>query len=35
MISVLIKGKDSSGATRAWAVALMKDIAERVYQASK
>lgn len=35
MISVIIKGKDSTPETRAWAVNLMKDISERAYNASK
>jgi hypothetical protein len=35
MISVMIKGKDSTDATRAWAVGLMKEISEHVYNASK
>lgn len=35
MISVMIKGKDSSLETRAWAVSLMKEISERAYNASK
>lgn len=35
MISVIIKGKDSSLETRKWAVSLMKDISERAYSVSK
>ncbi|MBP6931264.1 MAG: serine hydrolase [Candidatus Pacebacteria bacterium] len=35
MISVIIKGKDSSDESRAWAVGLMKEISEQAYLASK
>lgn len=35
MISVMIKGKDSSESTRALAVKLMKEISEHAYEASK
>lgn len=35
MISVMIKGKDSTNATRTWAVGLMKEISEHIYEASK
>lgn len=35
MLTVIIKGKDSSLATRAWAVGLMKEISERAYAVSK
>lgn len=35
MITVIIKGKDSSLETRAWAVELMKEISEHVYETSK
>ena len=35
MLTVLIKGKDSSLETRAWATKLMKEISEKAYQVSK
>lgn len=35
MITVLIKGKDSTEETRQWAMNLMKEISERAYQVSK
>lgn len=35
MISVIIKGKDSSSETRAWAVNLMKEISKNAYDVSK
>ncbi len=35
MISVIIKGKDSSLETRAWATKLMKEISERAYEVNK
>jgi len=35
MISVIIKGKDSSLETRAWAANLMKEISERAYEVNK
>jgi beta-lactamase class A len=35
MISVIIKGKDSSPETREWVVNLMKEISERAYNVSK
>lgn len=35
MITVMIKGKDSSEETRAWAVGLMKEISEHAYAVSK
>ena len=35
MITVLIKGKDGTPETKAWAVGLMKEISEQAYQASK
>lgn len=35
MITVMIKGKDSSAETRAWAVALMKEISQHAYAVSK
>lgn len=34
MLTVIIKGKDSSTETRAWAMSLMKDISEQAYKAS-
>lgn len=35
MISVIIKGKDSSNETRVWAVNLMKEISKKAYEVSK
>lgn len=35
MLTVIIKGKDSSMETRNWAVGLMKEISERAYAVSK
>lgn len=35
MISVIIKGKDSTKETRDWAASLMKEISEHAYQISK
>jgi beta-lactamase class A len=35
MLTVLIKGKDSSPETRIWAIGLMKDVSERAYNVSK
>lgn len=35
MISVILKGKDSSNETREWAVSLMKEISKRAYNISK
>jgi beta-lactamase class A len=35
MISVIIKGKDSTNETRKWATNLMKEISERAYNISK
>jgi beta-lactamase class A len=35
MITVIIKGKDSSPETRKWVVGLMKEISERAYKVSK
>lgn len=35
MLTVIIKGKDSTDATRAQAVELMKEISTHVYEASK
>jgi len=35
MITVLIKGKDSTVETRNWAIGLMKEISERAYSISK
>lgn len=35
MLTVLIKGKDSSLETRAWATKLMKEISEKAYEISK
>lgn len=35
MITVIIKGKDSSKETRDWAVGLMKEISEKAYSVSK
>lgn len=35
MISVIIKGKDSSAQSKAWAMGLMKEISEHAYEASK
>ena len=35
MITVIIKGKDSSTETRAWAVHLMKEISEKAYEVSR
>ena len=35
MISVIIKGKDSTNETRKWATKLMKEISERAYNISK
>lgn len=35
MITVIIKGEDSTPETRAWAVSLMKEISERAYNVSK
>ncbi len=35
MISVIIKGKDSSPETRAWATSLMKEISQRAYAINK
>ncbi len=35
MISVIIKGKDSTLETRAWATGLMKEISEHAYKVSK
>lgn len=34
MLTVMIKGKDSTNSTREWAKSLMKDISSRAYQAS-
>lgn len=34
MLTVMLKGKDSSPQTRAWAVSLMKEISQRAYQVS-
>ncbi len=35
MITVMIKGKDSTEETRRWAIGLMKEISEKVYATSK
>ncbi len=35
MISVIIKGKDSSPETRVWAASLMKEISQRAYEVNK
>jgi hypothetical protein len=34
MITVIIKGKDSTDETRAWVVDLMRNISEKAYKAS-
>lgn len=35
MLTVILKGKDSSSETRAWAVNLMKEISKQAYEVSK